>query len=167
MTILIYFWRSKSVLTANFGFCLRFVVHLVLYPGYSTKATGFMSLHFTYYGQKRTTTSEKVAPSLKLKKVKAYFVQSLLHHLYLLWTYMHGSLINWVWGLYWEKIDLGSVWSLLVSLHLYRKELVPEYSPKQKEIPVYYTTLWFKKEQYRLYPVQCQLKTVGLVGNKA
>ena len=59
---------------------LRFAVHLVLSLGSSTKVTEFMSRHFTYYGQKRTTTSKKVAPSLRLKKVKTCFVQSLLHH---------------------------------------------------------------------------------------
>lgn len=62
---------------------LRFAVHLALSLGFLTKVTEFMSQHFTYCGQKRTTTSKKAAPSLRLKKVKTCFVQSLLHYLYL------------------------------------------------------------------------------------
>lgn len=59
---------------------LRFAVHHVLSLGFSTKVTEFMSQHFTYCGQKRTTTSKRMIPSVRLKKVT---VQSLLHHLYL------------------------------------------------------------------------------------
>lgn len=94
------------------------VLH-VLYLGFSTKVTGFMSPHFTCYGQIITTTSKKMAPSLKLKKVRALFTlffdklqsETVFNIVNVVHSVKNGIIVsvtqgwNSYSGIFWNKVD--------------------------------------------------------------